>query len=108
MEVTDVKVMDHGTGLITQGLATEADSECDRIHRQFLKTHNLTYWQLVILPVFSTTHVMIFSGASGGTKSPNYKLGNTNELAADITEMLETHFKQIGDVDFGGEVHIGT
>jgi hypothetical protein len=65
------------------------------MHQQFLKTHKLTYWQLVILPVFSTAYVVIFSGASGGTESPNYKLGNINDLTADVTEMLETHYKQI-------------
>jgi hypothetical protein len=95
MEVTNVKVVDHATGLITQGLAPEADSDCDRIHRQFLKTHNLTYWQLVILPVFSTAHVVIFSGASDRSESPNYKLGNIKDLTADVTEMLETHYKQV-------------
>jgi hypothetical protein len=86
--------VDHSTGLITQGIAPEADAECDRIHQQFLKTHKLTYWQLVILPVFSTTQVVIFSGASGGTESPNYKLGKITDLTADITEMLEAHYQQ--------------
>src|SRR5580700_10261483 len=95
MEVTNVEVMDHSTGLITQGLAPGADEECDRIHRQFLRTNKPTYWQLVILPVFSTAHVVIFSGASGGTESPNYKLGNINDLTADVTEMLEAHYKQV-------------
>lgn len=94
MEVTTVKVVDHSTGLITQGIAPEADAECDRIHQEFLKTHTLTYWQLVI-PVFSTAHVVIFSGASGGTESPNYKLGNINDLTADVTEMFEAHYKQV-------------
>jgi hypothetical protein len=94
MEVTDVKVVDHSNGLITQGIAPEADLECDRIHQQFLKTHRLTYWQLVILTVFSTSHIVIFSGASGGSESPNYKLGNIKDLTADVTEMLETHYGQ--------------
>jgi len=98
MEVTNVKVVDHSTGLITQGIAPEADAECDRIHRQFLKTHTLPYWQLVILLVFSTSRVVIFSGASGGTESPNYKLGNISDLTADVTEMLETHYKQVAKV----------
>jgi hypothetical protein len=95
MEVTNVKVVDHSTGLITQGIFPEADAECDRIHQQFLKTNKLTYWQLVILPVFSTAHVVIFSGASGGTESPNYKLGNISDLTTDVTEMLEAHYKQV-------------
>jgi hypothetical protein len=95
MEVTNVKVVDRANGLITQGLAPEADAECDRIHQGFLNIHKLTYWQLVILPVFATTHVVIFSGASGGTESPNYKLGNTKDLTADVREMLETHYKQV-------------
>ena len=101
MEVKDVQVVDHGTGLITQGLAPEADSACDRIHQQFLNAHKLSFWQLVILPVFSTTHVLIFSGAAGGSESPNYRLANAQDLGAGITEMLETHFKQLGDS--GGE-----
>jgi len=95
MEVTNVKVVDHSTGLITEGIAPEADAGCDRIHQQFLKTHMLTYWQLVIVAVFSTAHVVIFSGASGGAESPNYKLGNVNDLTVDVTEMLETHYKQV-------------
>jgi hypothetical protein len=95
MEVTTVKVVDHSTGLITEGIAPEADAECDRIHQQFLKTHKLTYWQLVIVAVSSTAHVVIFSGASGGTESPNYKLGSMNDLTVDVSEMLETHYKQV-------------
>jgi|HubBroStandDraft_2_1064218.scaffolds.fasta_scaffold667041_1 hypothetical protein len=65
------------------------------MHQQFLKTHKLTYWQLVILPVFSTAHVLIFSGAWGGSENPNFKLGNINDLTADVTEMLETRYKQV-------------
>ncbi len=95
MEVTNVKVVDHSTGLITQGLAPEADAECDRIHQQFLKTYKLTRWQLVIVPIPSTAHVLIYSGASGGTQSPNYKLANMSDLKVDLTEMLETHYKQV-------------
>jgi len=98
MEVTNVKVVDHSTGLITQGIAAEADAECDRIHQQFLKTHKLTFWQLVILPVFSTAHVVIFSGASGGAESPNFKLGNIKDLTTEVTEMLEAHYEQIARV----------
>ena len=94
MEVTNVKVVDHQTGLVTQGIIPELDSECGVIHQNFLEANHLTYWQLIILPIFATTYVLIFSGASG-VESPNYKLGNIKDLAAEVNETLESHHQQL-------------
>ena len=93
-EISNVKVVDHKTGLITLGLAPELDSECGVIHQKFLADHHLAYWQLIILPVFATVHILIFSGASGGDESPNYKLGNIEDLGTQVNETLESHHQQ--------------
>jgi hypothetical protein len=94
MEITNVKVMDHQTGLVTQGITPELDSQCGVIHEKFLEAHQLTFWQLVVLPIFATTYVLIFSCASGIDEKPNYKLGNIQDLAAEVTEILELHHQQ--------------
>ena len=94
MEVTNVKVVDHQTGLVTQGITPELDSECGIIHQNFLEAHHLTYWQLIILSIFATTYVLIFSGASGVDETPNYKLGNIKDLVAEVDETLESHHQQ--------------
>ncbi len=94
MEITNVKVVDHKTGLVTQGITPELDSQCSVIHKKFLETYQLTYWQLVVLPIFTTSYVLIFSCPSGVDEKPNYKLGNIQDLAAEISETLETHHQQ--------------
>ena len=94
MEITNVKVVDHNNGLVTQGLTPDLDSQCGVLHQKFLETNHLTHWQLVILRVFATTYVLIFSCASGVDEKPNYKLGNIQDVAADISETLESHYQQ--------------
>src|SRR5258708_34984220 len=94
MQITNVEVLDHETGLITQGIAPELDSECSLIHQRFLDAHHLTYWRLVILPVFATSYVVIFSGTMNPDESPNYKLGQIKDLAAELNEVLESHHEQ--------------
>ena len=94
MEITNVKVVDHHTGLVTQGMTPEMDSECGVIHQNFLETHHLTYWQLVILPIFATTYVLVFSCPPGAEEKPNYILTNISDLVAEISEMLALHHQQ--------------
>ena len=50
--------------------------------------------ELVILPVFATTYVVIFSGTMSADESPNYKLGKIKDLAAELNEVLESHYQQ--------------
>lgn len=94
MQVTNIEILDHETGLITQGITPILDSECSTMHQRFLDAHQLTYWKLVILPVFSTTYVVLFSGAIDANETPNYKLGQLNTLATDVNEVLESHHEQ--------------
>jgi len=94
MEITNVKVVDHKNGLITQGLTPELDSQCGVMHQKFLASHDLTYWQLVVVPIFATIHVLIFSCPAGVDEKPNYKLGNMQDLAVQISETLESHHQQ--------------
>jgi hypothetical protein len=94
MEITNVKVVDHKTGLVTQGLTPELDSGCDAIHQKFLEAHHLTYWQLAVLPIFARPYVLIFSCPSGVDEKPNYKLGDIQDLISEVTETLETHHEQ--------------
>jgi hypothetical protein len=62
MDATNIKVVAHKTGLVTQGVTPELDLACRATHQKFLDAHHLTYWQLVILQVFGTPYVVIFSG----------------------------------------------
>jgi hypothetical protein len=94
MEITNIKVVDHQNGLVTEGIAPELDSECNVIHQKFLEAHRLTYWQLVVVAVFATSYVMIFSCAPGVGEKPNYKLGNMQDFATEISETLEAHHHQ--------------
>jgi hypothetical protein len=94
MEITEVKIMDHKTGLVTQGITPALDSQCGAIHQKFLETYHLTYWFLVVLPIFTTTYVLIFSCPSGLDETPNYKLANIQDVIAEISEILESHHKQ--------------
>jgi len=94
MDATNIKVVAHKTGLVTQGVTPELDLACRVTHQKFLDAHHLTYWHLVILQVFGTPYVVIFSGASGGDESPNYKLGDVQSLPAQIEEILESHHGQ--------------
>ena len=94
MEITSVTVVDHKTGLVTQGITQELDLQCGVIHEKFLEAHQLTFWQLVVLPIFATTYVLIFSCPSGVDEKPNYRLGNIQDLVAEISETLETHHQQ--------------
>jgi hypothetical protein len=94
MQITNIEILDHKTGLITQGIATELDSDCSAMHQRFLDAHQLAYWKLVILPIFSTTYVVIFSGAIDANETPNYKLGRLKDLDADVKEVLEAHHAQ--------------
>jgi|KBSMisStandDraft_5_1062788.scaffolds.fasta_scaffold25668_3 hypothetical protein len=94
MEVTTVEVMDHKTGLVTQGITPQLDAQLAVIHQKFLDTHRLASWQLVIQRVFGTPDLLIFSRPSGSDETPNYKLGDLEGLADEITETLETHYQQ--------------
>src|SRR4051812_23740723 len=94
MEIRDVKVVDHKNGLVTQGLTSELDSQCGVIHQKFLESHELAYWELVVIPIFATIHVLIFSCPAGVNEKPNYKLGNMQDLAVQISETLESHYQQ--------------
>jgi hypothetical protein len=94
MEVTTVEVMDHKTGLVTQGITLQLDEQLAVIHRKFLDTHQLAYWQLIIQNIFGTPNLLIFSRPSGADEKPNYKLGDLQGLAEEITETLETHYQQ--------------
>ncbi len=94
MEVISVKVLDYKTGLVTQGVTAELDESCRVAHQQYLKAHNLTYWQLVILRVFGTHFLVVFSCPAGENEIPNYKLVCTSELTDQIPEILEAHYTQ--------------
>ena len=94
MEMTTVEVIDQKTGLVTQGITSQLDTQLGLIHQKFLETHRLTYWQLVIQRIFATPYLLIFSRPSGLDEKPNYKLGDIQGLADEITETLETHYQQ--------------
>jgi hypothetical protein len=55
----------HENGLVTPGLPPELDLVCRAAHQKFLDVNTLTYWQLVIVQIYSTPYVLIFSGAIG-------------------------------------------
>ncbi len=68
MNAANTEVVEHENGLVTQGPGSELDSLCLAAHQSFLKANTFTYWQLVILQVYGTPYIVIFSGASGGEK----------------------------------------
>jgi hypothetical protein len=94
MNAVNTEVVEHENGLVTQGLSSELDPLCLDAHQSFLRTNMLTYWQLVILQVYGTPYVVIFSGASGGDETPNYKLGDVQNLIAEVEEILKAHYEQ--------------
>ena len=94
MDATNIKVVEHENGLVMQGLTPELDSVCRVAHQQFLDAHTLTYWQLVILQIYGTSYVVIFSGASGGDESPNYELGDVKNLSNQVETILRSHHEQ--------------
>ena len=94
MDTTNIKVVEHENGLVTQGLTPELDSVCRVAHQRFLDANTLPSWQLVILQIYGTPYVVIFSGASGGDESPNYKLGDIENLSDQVEESLRSHYEQ--------------
>ena len=94
MDAINIKVVEHKNGLLIQGLTPELDSVCRVAHQKFLDDHTLTYWQLVILQIYGTPYVVIFSGASGGDESPNYELGNVENLSNQVETILKSHHEQ--------------
>ena|SRR5436190_5489398 len=94
MKATNIELVEHDNGLVTQGLSPELDAICGVTHQSFLKANNLALWQLVILKVYGTSYAVIFSGASGGDEAPNFTLGNIQNLGAQIEEILGSHYAQ--------------
>ena len=94
MDAINIKLVEHENGLVMQGLTPELDSVCRIAHQKFLDAHTLTYWQLVILRIYGTSYVVIFSGASGGGESPNYQLGDVENLSNQVETILRSHHEQ--------------
>ena len=94
MDTTNIKVVEQENGLVTQGLTPELDSVCRVAHQRFLDANALTYWQLVILQIYGTSYVVIFSGASGGDERPNFELGDLENLSNQVETILRSHHEQ--------------
>jgi hypothetical protein len=88
-------VADHKNGLVTAGVTPELDETCRTIHQTFLAARRLTWWQLIILQIFGTPHILIFSGASGHDEAPDYVLADAPSLATRVEEILASHHEQV-------------
>ncbi|HEX4134384.1 MAG TPA: hypothetical protein VHY84_07245 [Bryobacteraceae bacterium] len=90
-----VAIADHENGLVTAGLTPELDETCRTVHQTFLAARHLTWWQLIILQIFGTPHILIFSGASGHDEAPDYVLADALSLATRVGEILASHHEQV-------------
>jgi hypothetical protein len=90
-----VDIADHKNGMVTAGLTAELDEACRATHQAFLAARHLTWWQLIILQIFGTPHILIFSGASGHDEAPDYVLADAPSLATRVGEILATHHDQV-------------
>jgi hypothetical protein len=86
MNGANTEVLEHENGLVTQGLGLELDSLSLDAIRTFLRA----YAQLVILQAYGTP----ISSFSAVTETPNYKLGDVQNLIAEVGENLKTHVDQ--------------
>jgi hypothetical protein len=92
--MANIEIMDHGNGLVTVGLASEADKSCDSAHQAFLAEHKIPFWQLIVLRVVDTRYIFVFSGATGKDEPPNHTLTDASVLTTRIGEILNAHYEQ--------------
>ena len=92
--MANVELLDHGNGLVTLGLASEADKACNTAHQAFLVEHKVSFWQLIVLQVVGTHYAFVFSGATGKGEPPNHTLTEASALTTRVGEILNAHYEQ--------------
>ena len=90
MNGANTEVLEHENGLVTQGLGLELDSLSLDAHQDFSKSLRNCLLATGNSPSLRNTYIVIFSG--DGT--PNYKLGDVQNLIAEVGENLKTHVDQ--------------